>query len=349
MNQETGRPAPPAVSFMFAEAAEGSRVAADQSLRNRDQVARLGAQLRDYGPHVVVTCARGSSDHAATFAKYLIESRLGLITASAAPSVSSLYMSRAPAQRIVLLAISQSGRSSDLLAVVEATKARGGLTVALVNDTDSPLAQAVDAIVPLRAGPEQSVAATKSFLGALSAILHLVSAWGGDADLARDLAQLPALLERAWTLDWSRGVDFLRNSRGLYVLGRGLGLGIAQEAALKLKETCGLHAEAFSSAEVRHGPMSLVGPELPILALSQDDETRPELIRTLDDMAGLGAPVLAAGVPYAADALPSLDAPAALQPLLLIQSFYRMVEALSRARGFDPDRPPHLAKVTDTV
>jgi glucosamine--fructose-6-phosphate aminotransferase (isomerizing) len=334
---------------MFAEAAEGSRVAADQRLRNEERVSRLGAELRDYRPEVVITCGRGSSDHAATFAKYLIEIRLGLTTASAAPSVSSLYRSRARAQRIVLLAISQSGRSSDLLAVVHATRARGGFTVALVNDADSPLAHAVDAVVPLHAGLEQSVAATKSFLGSLSAILHLVSAWGGDGDLARDLSELPALLDRAWTLDWSRGVDVLRKSHSLYVLGRGLGLGVAQEAALKLKETCGLHAEAFSSAEVRHGPMSLVGPELPILALSQDDETRPELIRTVEDMARLGAPVLAAGGPSAADPLPTIDAPAALQPLLLIQGFYRMAEALARARGLDPDRPPHLYKVTDTV
>jgi glucosamine--fructose-6-phosphate aminotransferase (isomerizing) len=202
----------------------------------------------------------------------------------------------------------------------------------------------------LRAGPETSVAATKSYIASLAAIVHLVSAWSEDPELGAQLAQLPDLLSRSLSLDWSLAADRLKDVRDLYVIGRGLGLGIAQEAALKLKETCGLHAEAFSAAEVRHGPMAIVGEGFPVLMLAQDDETKDSVEDLAFEFAGRGAAVLLAGAQAeGVRSLPVLETHPVLQPILLIQSFYRVTATLALARGFDPDRPPHLNKVTETV
>src|SRR6202011_905706 len=243
---------------MFQEAASASDAVRAQLQCDAAAIAAIGREVRRLAPRAVVTCARGSSDHAATYAKYLIETRLGVLTSSAAPSVSSVYAAKADLSGTVFLAISQSGASPDLLAAVANAKAAGATIVALVNVETSPLAQAADFTIPLCAGTEQSVAATKSYIGSLAAIIHLVAFWARDAELLDALAQVPARLERAWKLDWRPALAHLQPARDLYVVGRGLGLGVAQEAALKLKETCGLHAEALSAAELRHGPMALV-------------------------------------------------------------------------------------------
>ena len=241
-------------------------------------------------PRAVVTVGRGSSDHAATFAQYLIETRLGVMTASAAPSVSSLYNATPDMAGVVCLAISQSGKSPDLLTAVEGAKAAGAFVIALVNDETSPLAALADETAPLGAGPELSVAATKSYIAALSAIVQLVACWTEDEVLLAALADLPGLLEQAWALDWSAATAALRDARNLYVIGRGVGFGVAQEAALKFKETCGLHAEAFSAAEVRHGPMALVGRGFPVLALAQNDQSRAGVDELVAEFVSRGAP-----------------------------------------------------------
>jgi glucosamine--fructose-6-phosphate aminotransferase (isomerizing) len=340
----------PDSTLMFAEAAEASAVVARQRAANAAVIAALATRLRAKPPRAVSTCARGSSDHAATFAKYLIETVVGVPVTSAAPSISSVYHAQQQLDDTLLLAISQSGRSPDLLSVVEAGRAGGAYLAAMVNDATSPLAELADAPLPLQAGPERSVAATKSYIAALAAILDLVSAWAEDAELSAALDAAPALLAQSWQADWTPLVDGLAESRGLYVIGRGLGLGIAQEAALKFKETCGLHAEAFSAAEVRHGPMALVGPDFPLLVFRQDDETGKGVDALVAEAVSRGGTVFCAGIEIAgAVTLPSVDAPSAIQPMLQIQSFYRAVNALSVRRGHDPDRPPNLRKVTETV
>jgi glucosamine--fructose-6-phosphate aminotransferase (isomerizing) len=208
----------------------------------------------------------------------------------------------------------------------------------------------VDYAVPLCAGAEISVAATKSYIASLSAIAHLVANWAADHDLMTALEAVPDQLARAWELDWSAATARLKDVDDLYVLARGLGLGVAQEAALKLKETCGLHAEGFSAAEVKHGPLALVNSKFPVMLLVQNDETRAGSEELATSLLARGAPVLTAGVrPHGAIVLPTLAAHPAIEPMLMIQSFYRMANALSLARGLDPDRPPHLLKVTETV
>lgn len=341
-------------TLMFREAAQAAEVVAAQLRRNHDVVVELAAELRGTPPSLVATCARGSSDHAATYAKYLVETRLGVVTASLSPSVGSVYVAPLQLRGALFLAISQSGRSPDLLRNAEAARAGGARVVALVNVEDSPLAQLADTVLPLGAGAECSVAATKSYLASLAAIAQLVAHWKQDAALLAALDALPAALAQAWRQDWSALVDGLAEADHLFVLGRGLGLGAVQEAALKFKETCGLHAEAYSSAEVRHGPMALVGPGFPVLAFAQPDAAGADAEAAAAQFHARGAqvwlasastPAMPAGV-----MLPMAAAPdPALAPLLSVQSFYRAVNALALRRGHNPDLPPHLNKVTETV
>jgi glucosamine--fructose-6-phosphate aminotransferase (isomerizing) len=335
---------------MAREAGAAPAAVRSQLAANRAAVRSLAERLRGNPPRAVVTCARGSSDHAATYARYLIETRTGVLASSAAPSVSSLYAARAELHSVLFLAISQSGGSPDLVASARAATAAAAFVVALVNVEDSPLAEAASHVIPIRAGAETSVAATKSYIATLSAVAQLVAAWTDDSDLLRALDVAPDLLGDAWRQDWSAAIEPLRSAGSLYVVARGVGLGIAQEAALKLKETCGLHAEAFSSAELRHGPMALVRQGFPVLAFAQHDETHADVEALAAELAGLGAEVfLAGGVAQGARTLPSLRAHPAIEPMLAIQTFYRLAGELAVARGRDPDRPPNLRKVTETV
>lgn len=341
----------PESTFLFREAAEAADTVARQLERNDARVRELAHALRDAPPPFAVTCARGSSDHAATYAKYVIETQTGCATASASPSVESIYAVPLRLRGALYLVISQSGASPDLLRSAEAARSAGARVVALVNAEDSPLARLADTVIPLQAGPERSVAATKSFIGSLAAVLHLVAHWCQDASLLRALHELPEQLRQAFAVDWSPLVDGLADMHDLFVLGRGFGLAAAQEAALKLKETCALHAEAFSSAEVRHGPMELIGPRLPVLLFAQRDDALAGALAAAEDFRRRGAEVwTAAPGTSGPGALPIIaTAQPMCAPILAIQSFYRAVNALALRRGRDPDRPPHLAKVTETV
>ena len=335
---------------MFQEAAAASDAVRAQLQCDADAVAAIGREVRRLAPRTVITCARGSSDHAATYAKYLIETRAGVLTASAAPSVSSIYCAPQDLRGCLFIALSQSGRSPDLLASVAAAKAAGATVLALCNSPDAPLIAAADLSLALRAGVETSVAATKSYLATLAALVRLVSAWTQDADLQSSVESLPALMDQSWALDWSAALPILESAAHLYVVGRGLGLGAAQETALKFKETCGLHAEAFSSAELRHGPYTLLGPEFPALLLAQSDATQAGIEGLGGELARRGVPVLIAGAHSdGAVVLPTVAASAPIAPILRVQSAYRLIAALAVRRGFDPDHPAHLLKVTETV
>ena len=335
---------------MFAEAGEAGEAVVRQLEANRDLVRALAGRLRESRLRGVVTFARGSSDHAATFAKYVIETRVGLLTSSGAPSIASVYRDPPDFRDTLALAISQSGQSPDILAAVEAARRGGAVTVALVNAERSRLEAVSDVTVPLRAGPEESVAATKSYIAALAAVLHLVAEWTEDQALLDALDATPAKLAEAFECDWSPLVEHLKDARGLYVIGRGPGLGVAQEAALKLKETCRIHAEAFSAAEVRHGPMELVGPDFPMLVFRQSDESAQGVEELASDVIGRGAPVFVAGAEVrGATSLPVPPALEPIEPLLHIQALYRAANQLSVELGLNPDHPLHLRKVTETL
>lgn len=346
------KPELPSQSLMFQEAQDASAKVAVLLEQNAPLIRAAVERIQRYGPRWVVTMARGSSDHAATYAKYLFETRLGLSCASAAPSVASVYQAPTSLEQTLYIAISQSGASPDILASVKQAKARGALTLALVNVEDSPLAELADIVIPLRAGAERSVAATKSYIAALASIYQLVAALSNNEILTAALQDLPNLLQEAWKNEWQeKALPVLASATNMFVIGRGLGFAVAQEIALKFKETCALHAEAFSSAEVRHGPMAIVNQGFPVLMIAQDDETRAGMDELAQEFKARGAQVLYAASGVDADiALPVVDkVHPALAPILAVQSFYRMANALSFARGLNPDEPPHLKKVTETL
>ncbi len=309
-------------------------------------LAHLADRLRAHPPRVVVTCARGSSAHAATFAKHLIELHLGVPVAAAAPSIASVYRGSLNLDGQLVLAVSQSGRSNDLVEFVTMARDAGATTAALVNVEQSPLAAAADIVLPIAAGPEHSIAATKSFIASLAALARLVAEWNGDIGLRRSLERLPERLAAAIELDWSAAAVAFAATPSALVLGRGPTLAVAREAALKLKEVANLHAEAFSGAEFLHGPVTLVAPRYPVLALVPSDEAEAGLRRLVSDLAGKGADILSAApgdrLPVAERDRPETDA------ICLIQSFYAMLPALAERRGLDPERPRHLEKVTVT-
>ncbi len=336
---------------MLAEARAAPAAVAHLLEANAALSRDLGKRLRKSAPLFAVTCARGSSDNAATFAKYLFEIRLGVVTASVGPSVQSVYRAAPNVSGALFVAISQSGRSPDLLNLAEAARAGGAITVALVNDIESPLAAICEHPIPLHAWPENSIAATKSWICSLAAILQLAADWAEDGALHRALKRLPDDLAKAAELDWQAAAQPLAKAENLFVVGRGIGLALAQEAALKLKETCGIHAEALSAAELLHGPATLVGPDFPVLLFSQHDEAFQSVADLIARFSDRGVPVIAAGPPAIGGLALSCDAalnPFAM-PIALAQSFYPLVESVARLRGRDPDAPPHLTKVTETL
>jgi glucosamine--fructose-6-phosphate aminotransferase (isomerizing) len=339
-------------SLMLRETLEAPAAVAQMLAANRDACRELGQRLRKRTPAFAVSSARGSSDTAATFAKYLMEIRLGIVTASVGPSVSSVYAASPNMKDALFFTVSQSGRSPDILRLAEVARAGGALTVAFVNDAASPLAELCEIVLLLNAWPERSVAATKSVIASLAAVLQLVAHWADDPKLLDAIERLPDDLARAATQDWGAAVPLLKGVTGLFVTARGIGLAVAQEAALKLKETCGLHGEALSSAELMHGPMTLTGPDFPVLAFSQPDETASGLADLVATLTKRGVPVIAAGPVTNGHALalpfdPNLSS--ITTPIALLQSFYPLAEEVARARGRDPDAPPHLKKVTETV
>lgn len=339
-------------SLMLREAAEAPEVVKRLIAANAGICSNLGARLRTVAPRFVVTCARGSSDSAATFAKYMIELSCGVVTASVGPSVSSIYGAKVAMRDALFLAISQSGQSPDLLALADMARADGALTVAIVNDPASPLAEACEVVVPLHAGPEKSVAATKTYLASLAAVLQIVAEWSADPALLQAAQGLPEGLLAGLTRDWRKAVAPLAAARNLYVVGRGVGYAAAQEIALKFKETCGLHAEAISAAELMHGPLALAGPDFPVLIVGQTDAALGSLKEMAAALSGRGVPVVAAGP---GSGWPGIVLPVIsglhpyVQTISAVQGFYPLVEAIARARGRDPDRPPHLHKVTETL
>jgi glutamine---fructose-6-phosphate transaminase (isomerizing) len=313
-------------------------------------VHELITRCKSHPPSLVVTCARGSSAHAATFGKHLIERYLGIPVAAAAPNIATVYRGQLTLKGQLLLVISQSGRSDDLTEFSRMAKSAGAVTVAIVNDVTSPLAETCDLVLPMAAGPEISVAATKSFIAALAMLLRMTAAWSQDRALSAAIDRLPERLARACALDWSAGADALSPAKSLITIGRGPTLAIAREAALKLKETCYLHAEPFSSAEFQHGPLSLVSPFYPIIMFMPTDAAEATMRELATSLRSKGAALICTGNgDTTADQLPVLEPD---QPdtdaVCLIQSFYAMVIRLAAMRGIDVDQPRHLQKVTRT-
>ena len=337
-------------TLMYAEAELAADCIRRQASEAKDAIEATGHALRALRPGFLATIARGSSDHAATYGKYAIETATGVPVTSHAPSISSIYHANSTMRGAACIAISQSGRSPDLIAALKRARSGGALAIAVVNDVASPLAGHADHVLPLCAYPETAVAATKSYLASLAITARIVAAWAQDRSLADALEHLPDAMSQSWDMDWSDAEAAIVPARSLYVIGRGMGLGVAQEAALKFKETCRIHAEAYSAAEVLHGPAAVVREGFPVLAFVQEDESAASVRETCVRLADMGARVFVAGARVTGcTSLPTLPFDARLQPILHAQSFYRLVNRCALALGENPDQPPHLMKVTKTT
>jgi glucosamine--fructose-6-phosphate aminotransferase (isomerizing) len=337
-------------SMMLKEALSAAECVALQLSSDVERYAELGRKLRTTTFNTALTVARGSSDHAANYCAYLIMARMGRVVASLPMSLVTLYKSPLVTRDTLTIAISQSGQSPDVVEPIRYFRDGGATTVALVNDINSPLAQAAEWAMPLNAGKELSVAATKSFITSLVAGARLVAQWQNDPELLEGLAALPEALETAGKADWSAAIDVLAPARNIMVVGRGISFPIALESALKFKETSALQAEAFSGAEIKHGPMALIEEGYPLLIYATRGPTQEGLIKLATEMRGRGARVLLAAPDNIAErdlTLPVAATPD-LDPIVAIQSFYVMAARLAEARGMDPDAPRHLSKVTKT-
>ena len=329
---------------------------------NASLIESITKHLKTKNITTAITIARGSSDHAANFAKYLLETQLGIITASSAPSVNTVYKSKINMKNMLVIGISQSGQSPDICQVMQYAKDQGAITIAIVNNASSNLARAAEFVIPIHAGEEKAVAATKSFMCTLSALLQLVGIYNSDKKLLDALNKLPEqlnmFLQSKKYPQWNDAVASLKNAKNMFVIARGTSYPIAQESALKFKETACIQAEPFSSAEVLHGPFALVRPNFYILQYAQDDITLKSNLELAQKMTKLGAHTL---LVYPENikienksniAQILLPIPSSLHPLtdavMIIQAFYQMANKLAISLGFDPDNPENLKKVTET-
>lgn len=340
-----------APSLMFQETAEAADAVERLFEREAATFVELGRVIAERRPAVVSTSARGSSDHAASFFKYLFEIHAGIPVASIGPSVASVYDAPLKLERALHITISQSGASPDIVAAQNAARKGGAVTVAVVNVPDSPLGRTADIVLPIHAGPERSVAATKSFVASAAALAGIAQAASGDAALGEALKRLPQALRRACSVNWEPLLPLLRDAASLYTAGRGPAFAISLEAALKAKETAQLHAEAFSLAELMHGPMQLVDKGFPVIAFVPEDAALESSSQALVKLRGLGAEVAAFS---SRDLGPlTVETPSTghghLDPLVALVGYYRLIERVARARGLNPDTPDKLKKVTETI
>jgi glutamine---fructose-6-phosphate transaminase (isomerizing) len=323
-----------------------------------DEVRRRAEQVRGAvgGRRRVLFVARGSSDNAAVYGRYLVETQLGVPAALAAPSVATHYRARIDLSDTLVVSISQSGRTEEIVEVQRWATSQGATTVAISNDADSPLASEADVPLTTQAGAERAVPATKSYTSQLAALAAMVATLQGGDDLWPLLDQAPAELSRLESAEEGVGaaVDALAASDETFVTGRGLAFGTALEVALKLEETCLRPVRGLSYADLRHGPIAVVGPGLTaVVVAAPDGPMLAPLVELARDLTTRGARVLAIGgdaalAAAAAYHLPGPDLHEPVAPLGLIVPAQLVVESFARRLGLDPDAPRGLSKVTTT-
>jgi glucosamine--fructose-6-phosphate aminotransferase (isomerizing) len=291
--------------------------------------------------------AAEARDTPVRFLRYLIETRLRLPVSASAPSVITAFRTPLKLRDALFIVISQSGRSPDLVEATISARAAGARTVAIVNDTTSPVADAAEFVIPIEAGHEHSVAATKTVFGSMAAGFALVAELAGDVALIGALEKLAGRLTRALALDWSYIADDLAGASAVFVAGRGLALGSAREIALKLSEVLRLPSIGVSAAELQHGPRAALSSRTPIIMMRLMDETAPMVDALFDELRVQNIGVHLVGGPLSSLQWLAEDDPATDAITMLVPA-YQMIEGAARAFGFDPDRPPHLSKITET-
>ena len=342
--------------IMLQEIRQVPSIIAAQLEANAARVVALAKAIATRQPLFAMTIARGTSDHAANFVQYALESQLGLVTASAAPSVITAYHAKLKLERALVIAISQSGQSPDVVGSLQAARQQGALTVAIVNAPNTPLEAAAEFCLPMCAGAELAVAATKSFIASLVAPLSVIAALNNDSSLQTALQHLPSATQAALETESIAAdrAERYRYADSMVTLGRGLHYPLAREAALKLKETSIISAEAFSTAEFAHGPIILIEPGFPVLAFQARDATAAGSLERYQDLCSRGAELILVGADTPAiPATIRLPTPATghdlTDPIPAMLAAYLFAGYLSLAKGLNPDTPRTLSKVTKTL
>ena len=321
---------------------------AERLLAERDSIITVANRIRQADPRVVVISGRGSSGNAGTLLRYLFEARAGLLVSTSAPSVMTTYGQSIDMRNAVFIVISQSGRSPDLVLGAQSARKNGALTIAIVNDLNSPLALACELPLPMGAGLERSVAATKSVVLSMMTSVQLVASLTSDDELNEKIKRLPQRFSDALACDWSLWSSSLAAARAAFVIGRGFGLGPAREIGLKVTETMRLPTLSYSAAEVMHGPLACASAEIPFLVLRQNDGSSAMVDALIAELRVRKLNVFSVGdptgvLPWIGNDDPICDAITMLLPA------YATIEQAARARGFDPDNPPNLSKITETM
>lgn len=329
-------------SLLTQEALETPERVAEQLEENEHAIEKLGSHLKIMQPRFIYMVGRGSSDHATGFAKYLFETETGVPVVGAAPSVTSIYGQKLNLEKSLVLVVSQSGRSPDIIEQAKMAREAGAFVVAIVNDEDSPLADEIDVVLPLKAGEQQAVGATKTYLATLSALLQLAATWSHNKELKKQIQQLPDFLRRAIDQPSLLMPEDFNHVEHCAILGRGFGFAVAKEIALKLKGLCGIHAEPFSTAEFMHSAAGLTEHNLKVFNTVITDESYATHMQQIKRFADNNLPIR-----HIQSQLK--DIPARLQPLTLLQRFYLDLTPIAASRGIDINCPPGLQKITKTV
>jgi glucosamine--fructose-6-phosphate aminotransferase (isomerizing) len=321
---------------------------AQRLLSSSEVAANFARRVSDYAPRLAVLCGRGSSGHVGVYLRYLFETKLGLLTSAAAPSVFTAYGAKPDMRGALFIVVSQSGRSPDLVTATRAARGLGALTLAILNDEHSPAAEVSELVLPIHAGRERAVAATKTVALSMMAGALLVAALARDKNLSDALQRLPSRFHEALACDWRDWQAALTSAPAAFTTGRGYSFGPVREIALKITETLCIPALGFSSAELRHGPRAAINPSTPVLIFRQNDETAESTGTLARDLSGAEESVFCVGgagctLPWIGNDHPVCD------PIAMLLPAYRAIEAAARGRGLDPDNPPHLTKVTRTL
>src|SRR5258708_9675363 len=320
----------------------------ERLLAEQDPVASVADRIRRANPRVIVISGRGSSANAGTFLRYLFETRAGLLVSTSGPSVVTTFRRSIDMRDAVFIVISQSGRSPDLVTGARLARKSGALTIAIVNDVTSPAALACELTLPVGAGPERAVAATKCVVLSMVISAQLVASLTSDHALSEKMKQLPQRFAQALTCDWSAWSESFAAARAAFVIGRGFGLGPAREIALKIAETMRLPALSYSAAEVRHGPLAAASAETPLLGLRRNDGSSAMVDALIADLRVSKLNVFSVGdlggtLPWIGNDDTIFDA------IVMLLPAYASIEQAARDRGFDPDNPPNLTKITETL
>jgi len=345
------------MSRLYEEIHEQPQVI-DRLLRDeQDAIAQIAVELRRRPIRHILIAARGTSDNAATYGKYLFGNILRLPVALAAPSLYTLYHTPPrTGQEVLVIGISQSGESPDIVSVVEEARHHGASTLAITNELDSPLAQAAEYGIACRAGPEKSVAASKTYTAQLTALALLAAHWSGQADRKTEVQLLPEAVQKTLALgDAARaGAERYRYMETAFVLGRGYNYATAFEIALKLKELTYILIEAYSSADFLHGPIAVIEHGFPAILVAPSSEVYPDMLALAKELCEKGAELIV--ISDRSEALElavtplrmPVTVPEWLSPIVCVLPGQLFAHYLTLAKGYDPDHPRGLRKVTLT-